>query len=173
MDSPRRLVQFWQDFQTSLVLLIPNCTRYRMITYTNFQNRRRRVNNIASRWTSGDCGVEIKVNFKFLADVTQQTRKTQKLLDRGGNRTRNLWLQIMTLRGTSAKKNRNVEVLPIFFRYFYLPQSVTVLSSSLPTLAQTVRDVSIMLIIKIWSCLRGIPLTGYFNFLEKFSIAFK
>ena len=30
----RRLVQFWQDFQTSLVLLIPNCTRHRMITYT-------------------------------------------------------------------------------------------------------------------------------------------
>ncbi len=34
--SPRRLVQFWQNFQTSLVLLIPNCTRQRMITYTNF-----------------------------------------------------------------------------------------------------------------------------------------
>ena len=33
--SPRRLVQFWQNFQTSLVLLIPNCTRHRMITYTN------------------------------------------------------------------------------------------------------------------------------------------
>ncbi len=31
-----RLVQFWQNFQTSLVLLlIPNCTRQRMITYTN------------------------------------------------------------------------------------------------------------------------------------------
>jgi hypothetical protein len=28
LDSPRRLVQ-------SLVLLIPNCTRHRMITYTN------------------------------------------------------------------------------------------------------------------------------------------
>ena len=35
-DSPRRLVQFWQNFQTSLVLLIPNCTRHRMITYTNY-----------------------------------------------------------------------------------------------------------------------------------------
>jgi hypothetical protein len=34
LDSPRRLVQFWQNFQTSLVLLIPNCTRHRMITYT-------------------------------------------------------------------------------------------------------------------------------------------
>ena len=34
LDSPRRLVQFWQNFQTSLVLLIPNCTHYRMITYT-------------------------------------------------------------------------------------------------------------------------------------------
>ncbi len=33
--SPRRLVQFWQNLQTSLVLLIPNCTRQRMITYTN------------------------------------------------------------------------------------------------------------------------------------------
>ncbi len=33
--SPRRLVQFWQNFQTSLVLLIPNCTRQRMITYIN------------------------------------------------------------------------------------------------------------------------------------------
>jgi hypothetical protein len=35
LDSPRRLVLFWQNFQTSLVLLIPNCTRHRMITYTN------------------------------------------------------------------------------------------------------------------------------------------
>ena len=35
LDSPRRLVQLWQNFQTSLVLLIPNCTRHRMITYTN------------------------------------------------------------------------------------------------------------------------------------------
>ncbi len=26
----------WQNLQTSLVLLIPNCTRQRMITYTNF-----------------------------------------------------------------------------------------------------------------------------------------
>ena len=34
LDSPRRLVQFWQNFQTSLVLLIPNCTRHRMITCT-------------------------------------------------------------------------------------------------------------------------------------------
>ncbi len=37
LDSPRRLVQFWQNLQTSLVLLIPNCTRQRMITYTNVQ----------------------------------------------------------------------------------------------------------------------------------------
>ena len=29
-------IQFWQNFQTSLVLLIPNCTRHRMITYTNY-----------------------------------------------------------------------------------------------------------------------------------------
>ena len=29
------LVQFWQNFQTSLVLLIPNCTHNRMITNTN------------------------------------------------------------------------------------------------------------------------------------------
>jgi hypothetical protein len=34
LDSPRRLVQFWQNFETSLVLLIPNCTRHRMIPYT-------------------------------------------------------------------------------------------------------------------------------------------
>jgi hypothetical protein len=26
LDSPQRLVQFWQNFQTSRVLLIPNCT---------------------------------------------------------------------------------------------------------------------------------------------------
>jgi hypothetical protein len=26
--------KIWQNFQTSLVLLIPNCTRHRMITYT-------------------------------------------------------------------------------------------------------------------------------------------
>ena len=38
LDSPRRLVQFWQNLQTSLVLLIPNCTRQRMITYTNTPN---------------------------------------------------------------------------------------------------------------------------------------
>jgi hypothetical protein len=37
LDSPRRLVQFWQNFETSLVLLIPNCTRHRMITYTNYK----------------------------------------------------------------------------------------------------------------------------------------
>ena len=34
LDSPRRLGQFWQNFQISLVLLIPICTRNRMITYT-------------------------------------------------------------------------------------------------------------------------------------------
>jgi hypothetical protein len=34
LNSPRRLVQFWQNFQTSPVLLIPNCIRHRMITYT-------------------------------------------------------------------------------------------------------------------------------------------
>ncbi len=34
LDSPRRLVQFWQNLQTSLIPLIPNCTRQRMITYT-------------------------------------------------------------------------------------------------------------------------------------------
>jgi hypothetical protein len=30
-NRDRWLVQFWQNFQTSLVLLIPNCTRHRMI----------------------------------------------------------------------------------------------------------------------------------------------
>jgi hypothetical protein len=35
LGSPRWRVQFWQNFQTSLVLLIPNCTRHRMITYPN------------------------------------------------------------------------------------------------------------------------------------------
>jgi hypothetical protein len=35
-DSPRWLVQFLHNFQTSLVLLIPNCTCHRMITYTNY-----------------------------------------------------------------------------------------------------------------------------------------
>jgi hypothetical protein len=34
LASPQRFVQFWQNFQTSLVLLIPNCTRHCMITYT-------------------------------------------------------------------------------------------------------------------------------------------
>ena len=29
-----KFAKFWQNFQTSLVLLIPNCTRHRMITYT-------------------------------------------------------------------------------------------------------------------------------------------
>jgi hypothetical protein len=41
LNSPRRLVQFWQHFQTSLVLLIPNCTRHRMITYTNMDFNKR------------------------------------------------------------------------------------------------------------------------------------
>ena len=36
LDSPRWLVQFRKNFQTSFVLLIPNCTRHRMITYTYF-----------------------------------------------------------------------------------------------------------------------------------------
>ena len=35
LDSPRRLVQLSQNFQTSLVVLIPNCTHNRMTTYTN------------------------------------------------------------------------------------------------------------------------------------------
>ena len=30
----QRPVQFWQNFQTSLVLLIPNCTHHCIITYT-------------------------------------------------------------------------------------------------------------------------------------------
>ena len=34
LDSRRRLVQFWQNFQGSLALLIPNCTHNRMITST-------------------------------------------------------------------------------------------------------------------------------------------
>ena len=38
LDSPWQLVQFWQNLQTSLILLIPNCTRQRMITYTNSGN---------------------------------------------------------------------------------------------------------------------------------------
>jgi hypothetical protein len=33
MQCCRGLVQFWQNFQTSHVLLIPNCTHHRMITY--------------------------------------------------------------------------------------------------------------------------------------------
>ncbi len=37
LDSPRWLVQFWQNLQTSLVLLIPNCARQCMITYTKSQ----------------------------------------------------------------------------------------------------------------------------------------
>jgi hypothetical protein len=36
LDSPQRLVQFWQNVQTSLVLLIPNCTRHRLIIYTYY-----------------------------------------------------------------------------------------------------------------------------------------
>ena len=47
-DSPRRLVQFWQNFQTSLVLLIPNCTRHRMITYTNSLANTFDIKSIAS-----------------------------------------------------------------------------------------------------------------------------
>ena len=30
------LLQFWQNFETSLQLLIPNYTRYNMINYTKF-----------------------------------------------------------------------------------------------------------------------------------------
>ena len=36
LNSPRRLVQFWQDLEILLVLLIPNCTHHRMVPYTNF-----------------------------------------------------------------------------------------------------------------------------------------
>jgi hypothetical protein len=49
LDPPRRLVQFWQNFQTSLVLLIPNCTRHRMITYTN---KRKSIKVIAYRYST-------------------------------------------------------------------------------------------------------------------------
>jgi hypothetical protein len=35
INSTRDVWKFWQKFQTSLVLLIPNCTRHCMITYTN------------------------------------------------------------------------------------------------------------------------------------------
>jgi hypothetical protein len=47
LDSPQRLVQFWQNFQTSLVLLIPNCTLHRMITYTNKEG------TVLIRWQLG------------------------------------------------------------------------------------------------------------------------
>jgi hypothetical protein len=36
------------NFQTSLVLLIPNCTRHRMITYTNYDNDRNYIDNYMS-----------------------------------------------------------------------------------------------------------------------------
>ena len=36
LDSPRRLVQFWQNFQTSLVLLIPNYTQSHDYLYNKF-----------------------------------------------------------------------------------------------------------------------------------------
>ena len=42
LDSRRRLVQFRQNFQTPLVLLIPNCTRHRKITYTYKISREKR-----------------------------------------------------------------------------------------------------------------------------------
>ena len=51
LDSPRRLVQFWKNFQPSLVLLIPNCTRHRMITYTNLANI---VYIVATKFTTSD-----------------------------------------------------------------------------------------------------------------------
>ena len=35
LESAHRLVKFWQNFQTLLVLLVPNCTHNCMITYTN------------------------------------------------------------------------------------------------------------------------------------------
>jgi hypothetical protein len=47
LDSPRWLVQFWQDFQTSFVLLIPNCTRHRMITYIYSEMSMRHDTNIS------------------------------------------------------------------------------------------------------------------------------
>jgi hypothetical protein len=36
LHSPRRVVQFWHISQSSLVVLIINCTLFRVITYTNF-----------------------------------------------------------------------------------------------------------------------------------------
>ena len=35
INSTSDVWKFWQNLQTSLVLLIPNCARQRMITYTN------------------------------------------------------------------------------------------------------------------------------------------
>jgi hypothetical protein len=48
--------QFWQNFQTSLVLLIPNCTRHRMITYTYTRHRGSRIDasELSPLW-SPDC----------------------------------------------------------------------------------------------------------------------
>jgi hypothetical protein len=65
LDSPRRLVQFWQNFQTSLVLLIPNCTCLRMITYTNcISFTRDNVSNVLGLFQTSrySCDERIKNN---------------------------------------------------------------------------------------------------------------
>ena len=38
LRSPQRLVQFWQNFETSPVLLMQNCTRHRKLTCANKDN---------------------------------------------------------------------------------------------------------------------------------------
>jgi hypothetical protein len=53
LDSPaRRLVKFWQNFQASLVLLIPNCTRHRIKrkqlnkTKTKYKTKRKHLKSV-------------------------------------------------------------------------------------------------------------------------------
>ena len=61
LDSPRRLVQFWKNFQTSLLLLIPNCTHNRMSTYTinsTYLNKLSWPCNVSQLYVSSNIGTD-------------------------------------------------------------------------------------------------------------------
>ena len=84
LDSPRRLVQFWQNFQTSLVLLIPNCTRQRMITYTN--NNIPRANGAKCR-SGRKPGARVTNSARLFTPGKMRTQRSVKYINNRGRVT--------------------------------------------------------------------------------------
>ena len=83
LDSPRRLVQFWQNFQSSLVLLIPNCTHNRMITYTYYfdvkHNKPARVFYHGFQTRENNVTHEVVYQATLLFSRICKARKTMKI----------------------------------------------------------------------------------------------